>query len=75
MSRTYRRRGQRHDYDWVLRDFCWVNGVLVPLAKLPMSRPLLSAPPFGKSRVCASFTVVVAGGSEKALLVSDFPMA
>jgi len=29
MSRTYRRRGQRHDYDWVLRDSRWVNGVLV----------------------------------------------
>ncbi|MGH8193865.1 MAG: hypothetical protein ACREQ8_05595 [Woeseiaceae bacterium] len=21
MSRTYRRRRQRHDYDWVLRDY------------------------------------------------------
>ena len=30
MSRTYRRRGERHDYDRVLRDFRWVNGVLVP---------------------------------------------
>ncbi len=29
MSRTYRRRGQRHDYDWVLRDSGWVDGVLV----------------------------------------------
>lgn len=28
MSRTYRRRGQRHDYDQVLRDYDWVNGVL-----------------------------------------------
>ena len=28
MSRTYRRRGQRHDYDRVLRDYDWVNGVL-----------------------------------------------
>lgn len=28
MSRTYRRRGERHDYDWVLRDSCWVNGTL-----------------------------------------------
>ncbi len=30
MSRTYRRRGERHDYDWVLRDYRWVNGTLVP---------------------------------------------
>lgn len=30
MSRTYRRRGQRHDYDWVLRDSRWVNGVPTP---------------------------------------------
>ncbi len=29
MSRTYRRRGQRQDYDWVLRDCGWVSGVLV----------------------------------------------
>lgn len=29
MSRTYRRRGERHDYDWVLRDSCWANGTLV----------------------------------------------
>ena len=28
MSRTYRRRGQRHDYDLALRDFRWINGVL-----------------------------------------------
>jgi hypothetical protein len=27
MSRTYRRRGQRHDYDLVLRDYRWINGV------------------------------------------------
>jgi hypothetical protein len=38
MSRTYRRRGQRHDYDWVLRDFCWVNGVLVPFWIDPRSK-------------------------------------
>ena len=31
MSRTYRRRGQRHDYDWVLLDYRWVNGALVPI--------------------------------------------
>lgn len=30
MSRTYRRRGERHDYDGVLRDYRWVNGALVP---------------------------------------------
>jgi hypothetical protein len=29
MSRTYRRRGARHDYNWVLRDTRWVNGTLV----------------------------------------------
>lgn len=29
MSRTYRRRGARHDYDWVLRDHRWVDCVLV----------------------------------------------
>ena len=32
MSRTYRRHRQRHDYDWVLRDYRWVNGTLVPCA-------------------------------------------
>jgi len=30
MSRTYRRRGQRHEYRWVLRDSTWINGFLVP---------------------------------------------
>src|SRR5512146_1616811 len=30
MSRTYRRRGQRHEYVWVLRDYRWVGGALVP---------------------------------------------
>jgi hypothetical protein len=30
MSRTYRRRGQRHEYSWVLRDYRWINGALVP---------------------------------------------
>jgi hypothetical protein len=30
MSRTYRRRGQRHDYRWVLPNFHWINGVLIP---------------------------------------------
>jgi hypothetical protein len=30
MSRTYRRRGQRRDYDWVLRDYRWINDALVP---------------------------------------------
>jgi hypothetical protein len=28
MSRTYRRCSQRHDYDWVLRDYRWFNGAL-----------------------------------------------
>ena len=36
MSRTYRRRGQRQDYDWVLRD--WVNGALVPFFIDPRSK-------------------------------------
>lgn len=30
MSRTYRRRGQRHDYDLALREWRWINGVLTP---------------------------------------------
>jgi len=30
MSPTYRRRGQRHDYEWALRDCRWVSGVRVP---------------------------------------------
>jgi hypothetical protein len=30
MSRTYRRRGQRHEYRWVLRDYRWAGGALVP---------------------------------------------
>jgi hypothetical protein len=30
MSRTYRRRGERHDYGWILRDYRWVDGTLVP---------------------------------------------
>ncbi|TMG80615.1 MAG: hypothetical protein E6H77_02310 [Betaproteobacteria bacterium] len=29
MSRTHRRRGERHDYDRVLRDSCSINGTLV----------------------------------------------
>jgi hypothetical protein len=29
MSRTYRRRRQFHEYQWVLRDRQWKNGVLV----------------------------------------------
>ena len=31
MSRTYRRRGERHEYRWVLRDSRWINRVLVPV--------------------------------------------
>ncbi|HWQ38417.1 MAG TPA: hypothetical protein VNM24_07365 [Burkholderiales bacterium] len=38
MSRTYRRRGQRHDYDWVLREYRWVDGVLVPYFIDPRSK-------------------------------------
>lgn len=30
MSRTYRRRGQRHEYVWVLRDYRLDGGALVP---------------------------------------------
>jgi hypothetical protein len=37
MSRTYRRRGQRHDYRWVLRNFHWINGVLIPFQVDPNS--------------------------------------
>ena len=28
MSRTYRRRGQRHEYPWVLREWHWSGGML-----------------------------------------------
>ncbi|MGH8686762.1 MAG: hypothetical protein ACREU5_09330 [Burkholderiales bacterium] len=38
MSRTYRRRGQRQDRDWVLRDSRWVDGVLVPFFIDPRSK-------------------------------------
>jgi hypothetical protein len=31
MSRTYRRRGQRHEYRWVLLEWKWRNLVLVPV--------------------------------------------
>ena len=31
MSRTYRRRGQRHEYRWVLRDSIWIEDVLVTI--------------------------------------------
>lgn len=30
MSRTYRRRGERHEYRWVLREYEWAGGHLVP---------------------------------------------
>ena len=30
MSRTYRRRGERHDYEWILLDYRRVNGALIP---------------------------------------------
>lgn len=38
MSRTYRRRAQRQDYDWVLRDYRWVDGALVPFLIDPRSK-------------------------------------
>jgi hypothetical protein len=38
MSRTYRRRGERLDYDWVLRDYRWVNGALIPFLIDPCSK-------------------------------------
>jgi len=38
MSRTYRRRGERHEYSWVLRDSCWINGVRVPFLIDPRSK-------------------------------------
>ena len=38
MSRTYRSHRQGHDYDWVLRDSRWVNGVLVPFFIDPRSK-------------------------------------
>jgi len=31
MSRTYRHRGQRHEYRWLLRDSRRINRVLVPV--------------------------------------------
>lgn len=31
MSRTYRRRRQRHEYRWVLRDSKWCDRVLIPV--------------------------------------------
>ena len=54
MSRTYRRRGERHDYDWVLRDYRWADGTLVPFLIDPRSkegrraiaRPTLNAKQF-----------------------------
>src|SRR5688572_28610720 len=38
MSRTYRRRGERHDYDWVLRDSCWAYGTMVIFGGDPRSK-------------------------------------
>ncbi len=37
MSRTYRRRGERHDYAWVLRDYRSFGGALVPFLIDPRS--------------------------------------
>lgn len=38
MSRTYRRRGQQHDCQWVLRDYRWVGGALVTFLIDPRSK-------------------------------------
>lgn len=38
MSRTYRRRGQRQDYDWALRGYCWVGGRVVSFPIDPRSK-------------------------------------
>ena len=38
MSRTYRRRGARHEYDWLLRDYRWINGALAPFCIEARSR-------------------------------------
>lgn len=38
MSRTYRRRGQRHEYESVLQDCCWVNGALIEFLIDPRSK-------------------------------------
>jgi hypothetical protein len=51
MSRTYRRRGQRHDYDWVLRDYRWVGGALVSFLIDPRSRDGRRHRPFPLRRV------------------------
>lgn len=32
MSRTYRRRGERHEYRWVLREWVFESGYLRPVA-------------------------------------------
>lgn len=31
MSRTYRRRGERHEYRWVLTEYEWASYTLVPV--------------------------------------------
>ena len=38
MSRTFRRRGQRHDHSWVLRDCRWIDGALISFRIDPNSR-------------------------------------
>ena len=38
MSRTYRRRGDRYEYRWVLREHEWVNGTRVPFRLDPRSK-------------------------------------
>jgi len=46
MSRTYRRRGQRHEYRWVLRDWKWSNH-----AHSDAERTIQSGPPRRYRRV------------------------
>ena len=38
MSRTYRRRGQRYEYRWVLREWQWSGGALAPHQIDPRSK-------------------------------------
>src|SRR5688500_3583864 len=38
MSRTYRRRGQCHEYRWVLREWHWCGGTLAPHQIDPRSK-------------------------------------
>ena len=38
MSRTYRRRGERHEYRWVLREYEWIGDQLVRFQLDPRSK-------------------------------------